>query len=134
LSTASRPALGPNQPLIQLVLGIFYSWVNRPEREADHSPPFSAKVKNTWSYTSTPPCVLLSRCLIKHREKFAFSFTIGTEKGESACLQYAKVALMSFKIPQLEGRHIDLYVMVQTLPLTSACAFHRGFKLSVGGR
>jgi hypothetical protein len=24
-------------------------------READHSPPFSAEVKNAWSYTSTPP-------------------------------------------------------------------------------
>jgi hypothetical protein len=23
--------------------------------EADHSPPSSAKVKNVWSYTSTPP-------------------------------------------------------------------------------
>jgi hypothetical protein len=27
----------------------------RPEREADHSPPSSAEVKNAWSYTSTPP-------------------------------------------------------------------------------
>jgi len=24
-------------------------------READHSPPSSVEVKNTWSYTSTPP-------------------------------------------------------------------------------
>jgi hypothetical protein len=29
--------------------------VKRPEREADHSPPSSAEVKNAWSYTSTPP-------------------------------------------------------------------------------
>jgi len=29
--------------------------VKQPEREADHSPPSSAKVKNDWSYTSTPP-------------------------------------------------------------------------------
>jgi len=27
--------------------------VKRPEREADHSPPFSAEIKNAWSYTST---------------------------------------------------------------------------------
>jgi hypothetical protein len=26
-----------------------------PEREADHSSPFSADIKNEWSYTSTPP-------------------------------------------------------------------------------
>jgi len=25
-----------------------------PKREADHSPPSNAAVKNTWSYTSTP--------------------------------------------------------------------------------
>jgi hypothetical protein len=30
-----------------------FPWVKRPEREADHSPPSSAKVKNAWSYTST---------------------------------------------------------------------------------
>jgi hypothetical protein len=29
--------------------------VKRPRREADHSPPSSAEVKNEWSYTSTPP-------------------------------------------------------------------------------
>jgi len=27
----------------------------RPGREADHSLPSSAEVKNAWSYTSTPP-------------------------------------------------------------------------------
>jgi len=26
-----------------------------PRREADHSPPSIAEVKNAWSYTSTPP-------------------------------------------------------------------------------
>jgi hypothetical protein len=29
--------------------------VNRPGREADHSPPSSAEVRNAWGYTSTPP-------------------------------------------------------------------------------
>jgi hypothetical protein len=29
--------------------------VKQPVREVDHSPPSSAKVKNAWSYTSTPP-------------------------------------------------------------------------------
>jgi hypothetical protein len=32
--------------------------VKRPESEADHSPPTSAKVKKTWMYASTPPYVL----------------------------------------------------------------------------
>jgi len=30
----------------------------QPGREADHSPPSSAEVKNAWSYTSTPPICL----------------------------------------------------------------------------
>jgi hypothetical protein len=29
--------------------------VKGPEREASHSPPSSAEVKNVWSYTSTLP-------------------------------------------------------------------------------
>jgi len=29
--------------------------VRWPGREADHSPPFIAEVKNAYSYTSTPP-------------------------------------------------------------------------------
>jgi len=32
--------------------------VERAEREADHSPPSSAKVRSKWSYTSTPPICL----------------------------------------------------------------------------
>jgi hypothetical protein len=36
------------------------SGVKRPGREADHSSPSSAKVKNAWSYTSIPPCVFMA--------------------------------------------------------------------------
>jgi hypothetical protein len=36
-------------------MGGYFLGVKRPEREADHSPPSSAEVKNAWSYTSTPP-------------------------------------------------------------------------------
>jgi len=48
-ATASRPVLGTTQSPIQWVPGL-----KRPGREADHSSPCSAKVKNTWSYVSTP--------------------------------------------------------------------------------
>jgi hypothetical protein len=54
-TTASRTSLGPTQPPIQRVPGALFLGVNRLEREADHSPPSSAEVKNAWSYTSTPP-------------------------------------------------------------------------------
>jgi hypothetical protein len=54
-TTASRPTLGSTQPSIQSVPGAVSLAVKRPGREADHSPPSSAEVKNAWSYTSTPP-------------------------------------------------------------------------------
>jgi hypothetical protein len=45
LVTASRTALGPTQPLMQWVPGALSLEVKRPGREADHSPPSSAEVK-----------------------------------------------------------------------------------------
>jgi hypothetical protein len=44
-----QTGLGPNQPPIKRP-----PWVPSPWREADHSPPSSAEVKNRWSYTSIP--------------------------------------------------------------------------------
>jgi hypothetical protein len=55
LTPASRPALGPSQPPIQWVPGIFSLVIKRPGGEADRSPPSSAEVKNPLSYTPTPP-------------------------------------------------------------------------------
>jgi hypothetical protein len=43
------------KPPIQLVPGAL-----SPRREADHSPPTSADVKNTWIYTSTPPYAFMA--------------------------------------------------------------------------
>jgi hypothetical protein len=54
-SKSSRPALGSTQPPIQWVPGALSPEVKRPGREADHSPPSSAKVKKIWIYTSTSP-------------------------------------------------------------------------------
>jgi hypothetical protein len=45
-STSSRPALGPIQPPIQGVSEALSVGVKRPGREADHSFPTSAEVKN----------------------------------------------------------------------------------------
>jgi hypothetical protein len=44
-TTASRTALGPTQLPIQWVPVALYLEVKRPGREADHSPPSSAEVK-----------------------------------------------------------------------------------------
>jgi hypothetical protein len=45
LTTASRPTLGPTKLPTQRVTGALYLGVKRPGREADHSLPSSAKVK-----------------------------------------------------------------------------------------
>jgi hypothetical protein len=67
LSTAaSRMALGPTQSPIQWVPRALCLGVKRPGREADHSPPSSAEVKE---------CVLMGWCLAKHRDNFTFTFT-----------------------------------------------------------
>jgi len=50
----SRPALGPTQPPVQWVPGLYRS-KERPGRDADHSPPSSTVFKKEYSYTSTPP-------------------------------------------------------------------------------
>jgi hypothetical protein len=42
---ASRGALRPTQPPIQWVSGALSLGIKRPDREADHSPPSSAEVK-----------------------------------------------------------------------------------------
>jgi hypothetical protein len=53
-STTSRSALGHTQPPIHWVTGSLSLRVKRPGREADHSRPSSAEVKNARRYTSTP--------------------------------------------------------------------------------
>jgi len=62
-----------------LVPGALSVGVKRPGREADHSPTFSAEVKNVWSYTSTPQYVFMAWCLVKHWENFTFTPSIHLE-------------------------------------------------------
>jgi len=70
MSTASRPALGITLPLIQWVPGALSPGIKLPMREANHSPPSSAKAKNEWSYTFTPPYIFMAWYLIKQGMHF----------------------------------------------------------------
>jgi hypothetical protein len=63
LSTSSGPVLGPTQPPKQWVQGALSPGVRRPGFEADHSPPTSVEVKNTWIYTSISPTSLYGAVL-----------------------------------------------------------------------
>jgi hypothetical protein len=108
-TTASRTALEPTQPPIQWVPESLSLGVKRPGREADHSPPSSAEVKNAWSYTSTPQHVFMAWCLVKHRD-FTLTVPITEASERGACLfmavqyptRYNKVAsfLVSFMNPR----------------------------------
>jgi hypothetical protein len=53
-SIASRLTLGPTQPPIQCVPGALSPGVKRLGREADHSPPSSAEVKNDGAIPTLP--------------------------------------------------------------------------------
>jgi hypothetical protein len=46
---------GTNPPSYPVGTRDSFPGVKRPGREADHSPPSSAEVKNAWRYASTPP-------------------------------------------------------------------------------
>jgi hypothetical protein len=65
-STASRPALGPTQPLVQMVAGA-PSWdVKRLGRSAEHLPPPSAQIKNSSSWYA-------EKQLYLHQKHYNFS-------------------------------------------------------------
>jgi hypothetical protein len=55
----STLTMGPTQPPFNVHRDCF-PWVKRPGRHDDHSPPFSAEVKNEWSFTSTPPYTFMA--------------------------------------------------------------------------
>jgi hypothetical protein len=52
---------GGSQPPVQLAPA-YFSGVNRPGREFDHTPPVTAEVKNEWSYTSPTTLHMTSQC------------------------------------------------------------------------
>jgi hypothetical protein len=53
----SRPTLEPTQPIIQWLPGTLSPGVKQPRREADHSPPPIAEVKNVGAMSPPPLCL-----------------------------------------------------------------------------
>jgi len=72
--SAAHPA---SYPMCVWALSPRVNWLGR---EADHSPPSSAEVKNGWSCTSSSSYIFVAWCLIKrriglkHRDSFMFNF------------------------------------------------------------
>jgi hypothetical protein len=65
-SISSRPVLLPSQVPIEWVPEALSPGVKRSEHEADHSPPTSTEVKETWIYTSISTYAFMVLSLIKH--------------------------------------------------------------------
>jgi hypothetical protein len=84
--------------------GGLFPRVNRPGREADHSPSSSDEVKNAWNYTFTPPYVFVSWCLVKYKMSSWRDIQLSTEK----ILPYTN--LFQIKILGLQ----DLYFILRT--------------------
>jgi hypothetical protein len=76
-------ALGPTQPPIQWVPGALSLGVKRPGREADHSPPSSAEVKE-WVelYLHFPNMPSWHGAQLKHRDNFTFRDKEGNDLTE----------------------------------------------------
>lgn len=56
---ASTPAMLPCQPLIQCLPGSLSPGIKRPRYKPYLFPPSRVEVKITWSYISTPTCVIM---------------------------------------------------------------------------
>jgi len=54
-NTTNADMRGHVQPPVQMVLGALPMGIKQMGHEADHPSPFSAIVKNAWTYTFTPP-------------------------------------------------------------------------------
>jgi hypothetical protein len=128
----SRPALGPTRPAIQWILEGLYLRVKRPGSEADNSPPSSAKVKNAWSYTSTPQYVFMAWCLVKAQGQLYVPFTSTSPKWclpfdfyDQNCIRIShlpfpignatKCRTLSFQFPMAFPSHRDSRKMVKCL-------------------
>jgi hypothetical protein len=71
-----KSVLGPTQLPIQWVKEALSPGVYRPRRDTDHSTLSVAKVKNKRIYTSTPPYVFITECLIEHTDNLTLQASI----------------------------------------------------------
>jgi hypothetical protein len=80
----SRPALVYTLLPLQSALSLQVKW---PGHEADHSPPYSAKVTNVWSCTCNSSVVFIAWYFIKHSDTFSW---YGTSLGMGTSLLFTK--------------------------------------------
>jgi len=69
------PALMSVNLTVQWLLGSLITGIKLSGLRADHLSPYSANVKNAWSYISTSPYFCMAWCLVKYRNSFPNSVT-----------------------------------------------------------
>jgi hypothetical protein len=128
-TTASRPALGPTPPPIQWVPGALSQRVKRPGREADHSPPYSAEVKNEWIYISTPQYISIAWYSVKESTRTILSllyFTYVITGGETDCCTYRGMPLLPTTYAVLSSiLLLNLTPYVEDIIEDHKCGFRR---------
>jgi hypothetical protein len=92
--------------------------VKRLGREIDQSPSFSAQFKNAWSYTSNPPYVFMSWCLIMQGYVFVAWYLVkvrdnlyGMWLWSLIGLNWLRVGYSDKKFPQEEGISVASFLV-----------------------
>jgi hypothetical protein len=85
-SITSRKSLRPTKPPIQWAQGVLSPGVKRQEREAEHSPPSNAEIKNGGAIPPLPRMSSRhSAWLIKHKERFTLYLYIPALNSRNIC-------------------------------------------------
>jgi hypothetical protein len=90
--------------------------VKRPGREADHSPPSIAEVKNARRYTSAPQYALMVWCYVKKKHRDKFTFTLLGKIGTGIAQRYSaglRAGWSGFRVPP-GAENFSLHHRVQT--------------------
>jgi hypothetical protein len=121
-----RLTLGPTRPPTQWVLGALSPGVKLLGREADHSPPSSAEVKNAWSYIFTHP-YFMAWCLIKNRYNFTFTlpFYVFMTWGLGTLYPFLSVLLRKHGCKLRKRRKCFLLVIYASACVTVVFHWHR---------
>jgi hypothetical protein len=87
--------IGPGAHPASCTVGTgYFLGVKRPERGADHTPPYSAKVENESSYTATPPLGPWWAVI-----GWPLPYVMGAEDSESGCWEsYVRLSTATFTI------------------------------------
>jgi hypothetical protein len=103
-STASRPALEPTHSPFQCVPGALSLGIKQPRREADHSPPSSAEVKNGGAIPPLPHIFsYLDAQLMNHKVNFTLFIIFGSKGPHSI------PGVLSVSYTRYIGKFLDCY-------------------------